>query len=164
MAWTTPRTWTTGEQVTKVIMDTHVRDNLLAVYPSGPAATTPSFSAGNFTASGSMTWTVASGDVNTFKYVVVGKTMTVWFQLDTTTVGGTPDTELRIAVPGSATVGGGNYHGTFIYSDNGGAYTAGRWAAQSGGTIIRLIKLPTANWTAATNTTQVFGSCTFEIV
>jgi hypothetical protein len=27
MAWTTPRTWTTGELVTKTIMDTHVRDN-----------------------------------------------------------------------------------------------------------------------------------------
>lgn len=28
MAWTTPRTWTDGEIVTKAIMDTHVRDNL----------------------------------------------------------------------------------------------------------------------------------------
>lgn len=28
MAWTTPRTWTTGETVTKTIMDTHVKDNL----------------------------------------------------------------------------------------------------------------------------------------
>ena len=28
MAWTTPRTWTDGELVTKAIMDTHVRDNL----------------------------------------------------------------------------------------------------------------------------------------
>lgn len=32
MAWTTPRTWTTGELVTKSIMDTHVRDNLNAVH------------------------------------------------------------------------------------------------------------------------------------
>lgn len=28
MSWTTPRTWTTGELVTKAILDTHVRDNL----------------------------------------------------------------------------------------------------------------------------------------
>lgn len=27
-SWTNPRTWTIGEKVTKVIMDTHVRDNL----------------------------------------------------------------------------------------------------------------------------------------
>lgn len=26
--WTTPRTWTIGEKVTKLILDTHVRDNL----------------------------------------------------------------------------------------------------------------------------------------
>lgn len=32
MAWTTPRTWTTTELVTKSIMDTHVRDNLNAVH------------------------------------------------------------------------------------------------------------------------------------
>lgn len=29
MAWTPPRNWTTGELVTKEIMDTHVRDNLI---------------------------------------------------------------------------------------------------------------------------------------
>lgn len=28
MAWTTPRTWTDGELVNKIIMDAHVRDNL----------------------------------------------------------------------------------------------------------------------------------------
>lgn len=31
-SWTTPRTWTTGELVTKSIMDTHVRDNLNALH------------------------------------------------------------------------------------------------------------------------------------
>lgn len=31
MAWTAPRTWTTGEVVTSTIMNTHVRDNFLAV-------------------------------------------------------------------------------------------------------------------------------------
>ncbi len=28
MAWTAPRTWTTGELVTAAVMNTHVRDNL----------------------------------------------------------------------------------------------------------------------------------------
>lgn len=32
MPWTTPRTWTTGELVTKAIMDTHIRDNQLFLY------------------------------------------------------------------------------------------------------------------------------------
>jgi len=31
MAWTAPRTWVTGEVVTAALMNTHVRDNLLAV-------------------------------------------------------------------------------------------------------------------------------------
>lgn len=33
MSWTAPRTWNTGELVTKTIMDTHVRDNFNAVLP-----------------------------------------------------------------------------------------------------------------------------------
>ena len=33
MAFTAPRTWTDGELVTKAIMDPHVRDNFLAMYP-----------------------------------------------------------------------------------------------------------------------------------
>ena len=35
MAWTTPRTWTTGEMVTAALMNTHVRDNLNVVLPGG---------------------------------------------------------------------------------------------------------------------------------
>lgn len=31
MAWTTPRTWVTSEVVTSAIMNTHVRDNLIAL-------------------------------------------------------------------------------------------------------------------------------------
>lgn len=34
MAWTTPRTWTTGEIVTAAYMNTHVRDNLLETAPA----------------------------------------------------------------------------------------------------------------------------------
>lgn len=31
MAWTAPRTWVTGETITTVIMNQHIRDNLLAL-------------------------------------------------------------------------------------------------------------------------------------
>ena len=34
MAWTTPRTWTTGEIVTAAYMNTHIRDNLLETAPA----------------------------------------------------------------------------------------------------------------------------------
>lgn len=33
MAWTTPRTWTVDELVTALMMNTHVRDNLNALWP-----------------------------------------------------------------------------------------------------------------------------------
>jgi hypothetical protein len=39
VAWTTPRTWTANELVTKAIMDTHVRDNLNALREGGLAVT-----------------------------------------------------------------------------------------------------------------------------
>ena len=34
MAWTAPRTWTTGELVTAALLNAHVRDNLLETYPA----------------------------------------------------------------------------------------------------------------------------------
>lgn len=34
MAWTTPRTWTTGEIVTAALLDTHLRDNLNVTAPA----------------------------------------------------------------------------------------------------------------------------------
>lgn len=38
MAWTAPRTWVTGEQVTAAIMNTHVRDNFLITAPAKATA------------------------------------------------------------------------------------------------------------------------------
>ena len=35
MAWTTPRTWTTGELVTAAIMNAHIRDNQEILNPAG---------------------------------------------------------------------------------------------------------------------------------
>ena len=34
MAWTTPRTYTTNEVISKAILDTHVRDNLNETAPA----------------------------------------------------------------------------------------------------------------------------------
>ena len=43
MAYTAARTWVTNETVTAAIMNTHVRDNLTAIVPSGEDATYGSF-------------------------------------------------------------------------------------------------------------------------
>ena len=34
MAWTNPRTWAVGENVTAALMNTHVRDNMLQTAPA----------------------------------------------------------------------------------------------------------------------------------
>ncbi len=61
---------------------------------------TPTFSAGNFTANGAMTYTVTQGvgDI-AYVYYINGRTMTLsWYIVGT--IGGTPNTQTRIAIPG----------------------------------------------------------------
>ncbi len=45
-AWTAPRDWSAGETVTELMMDTHVRDNLLHIAGSVGFTATPSTSVG----------------------------------------------------------------------------------------------------------------------
>jgi hypothetical protein len=119
--------------------------------------------AGNFTGSGAMTWTVEVGDQGDFHYSVVGKTMTMWFYLSTTTVGGTPDTVLYILIPGGF-IPAITTKALIEVLDNSSAKTGSAVAAigvnriavynaVSGGT----------NWTASTNATAVRGQITFAV-
>ena len=54
MAWTTPRTWVTGEVVTAGMMNTYVRDDFNVVYNSGPrmGGGQSAYALNTFTASG----------------------------------------------------------------------------------------------------------------
>lgn len=69
MAWTTPRTWTTGELVTASIMNTHVRDNFEYLYDRATSYAiiadhkTAGTGSGNYTANA---WTAR--DLNTEVY------------------------------------------------------------------------------------------------
>jgi len=117
--------------------------------------TNRSYSSGNYTASGSMTWTVDSGDVLLDRYVRVGPMTYFSFYVYASSVGGTPDTVLKIALPGS---GGYETYGLFWYSDNG---TAGIGLVRSNGTQMELSKLDGSNWTASTNNTAVRGLLTY---
>lgn len=128
---------------------------------------TPTFNAANFTAGGAQTWTVDAGDVIVYDYCVVEKLMTLVFSLNTTSVGGVPDVDLRIAIPGGF-VAVGSTLGTFIYSNNAGADTVGTLGTADGQAYITL-KLGIAllatkgTWAAAANTTYVYGRFTFEV-
>lgn len=125
------------------------------------AWTTPSFDAGNFTASGSMTWTVASGDVITYAYLIEGKKMTVAFDIQDSTIEGTPSNILKIAIPASKTATKSMLTLCRLYDNS--ASVVGFASVSASGTTINICRLDSANYTAGTNTNVVQGEIVFEI-
>jgi hypothetical protein len=119
------------------------------------------FSAGNFTASGAMTWTVDSGDVLAFGYAIHGDMMTVGFSLQNTTVGGTLGNILKVAIPASKTPKRYALNPILIV-DNGVATTGYAQAVPATGQL-SILRTAGGNYSAATNTTSVYGEITFPI-
>ena len=123
---------------------------------------TPAFVAGNFTASGSMTWGVDAGDVTTFAYHKIGTRMTVAFQIDNTDLGGTASNELLALIPGGFTAAK-SVSALCKITDAGGTPTAGFVYVAASGTTINFRKIDDANWTlTAGDNTSVVGQITFE--
>jgi hypothetical protein len=123
---------------------------------------TVTFAAGNFTGTGAQTWTLTSPDQADFKYTLVGKTMTVKFQLATTSVGGVAATGLQILIPGGFVAASVAYNAAALILDNG-VLTPGRLSVAAAGTKILVERSDTAVWTAAANTTYVYGQITIEV-
>lgn len=119
------------------------------------------FAAGLFTASGSMTWTVAAGDYVTNSYYLTGNILYWTGRVNSTTVGGTPAAALRWTLPNSwAFSAAANASAQCLYRDNGGTTTAGYMTNSDGDTFISIFRdLVATAWSAATDTTVVtFGS------
>lgn len=123
--------------------------------------TTPAYSAGNFSAGGSMTWTVDSSDIGAYKYAILGKLMVVIFKFYSTSVAGTPSLDLILKIPAAKTASGTNNSVIFI-SDNG-SFGTGMVEINPGETIIHFYKTAITNWTASTNNTSVLGQIVFDI-
>jgi len=121
--------------------------------------TAVSFSAGNFTGNGAMTWTVASGDVVTNTYIKIGRTLIWSVHLDTTTVGGTPNSSLRLTIPGGFTAAGAQSVKCSVTIDNNVVSQA---HATTSGTLVEIIRDDFANWTASTNLTYVYFTIIFQ--
>lgn len=111
------------------------------------------FTAGEWTASGSMTWTVQSGDVVARTYRVIGDTIFTNLQVTTTSVGGTPSTSLRVILPGAFTAQEVVQVPCHIY-DNG-TYTTGTAITAVGSLIINIQRTDGGNFTASTNNTSI---------
>jgi len=118
--------------------------------------------AAHFTAT-SGTWTVEAGDLWSFWYTIIGKSMIIAFDIVTSSVSATP-TDLRILIPGgyipnanTMTVGHALDQNIpypmYIFAGNGTTYLSMRtWAT----TAFR-------NWGASTNTTQCRGQIIIPI-
>lgn len=133
------------------------RDRTVAI----GAWTTPTFAAGNFTASAGA-WTVIAGNVTTYVYTLIGKQMTLAFDIVATnvTVGGV----LRLAIPASL-VAAKEMWTTYIAKDNGGAYVPAIARVLAAGTYVELFSTAAGGNFAATaaNNTEVHGQITFEV-
>jgi hypothetical protein len=160
--WTLPSADGTSGQV----LSTNGAGLLSWASPGTGAWTALPYNASDYTASGSMTWTVDSTDIN-IRYLVFGKTMILALRLAQTTVGGTVSNELRVAIPGGKTVkSGANIWSPFIVVDNThstGAMQNGLAVAASGSSYISLFKFGYTDWTLSTNNTDLAGQIIFEI-
>lgn len=126
---------------------------------------TPAYNAGDYTASGSMTWTVDSGDVFAFRYRLSGRMLTVNFAILSTSVGGTLSNGLKIKIPGGFSSAFFSLFAGGLLSDAGATDTGCPLSTEStpGGTNILISKFGAANMSAATNTTNVYGTFPFEV-
>lgn len=123
--------------------------------------TSVAFTAGDYTASGSMTWTVQSADMVTFEYMVIGHTMFVNIYLDSTTVGGTANNQLFIKIPGSFTAAK-KVQGMSLGFDNGVAVSTFTRVSASG-TTIEIGKSDVSNFALSTNNTFIRVIMAFEV-
>lgn len=124
------------------------------------------YSAGNFTANNSMTWTVQSGDQLSYRYALVGNTMMLQVSIASTTVAGTPDTELRIGIPGGLTgeSGSGSAQQGACHIRDNNTYGVGLWSVADEGTYVAFYKADFSSaWAAATDTTAIRCSMMFRV-
>lgn len=126
---------------------------------------TPTFNAGDFVGAGALTWTVQAGDVITYEWSLLNKTMTVRFFLQATSTGGVANGQLTMRVPGGATIAKSSVSTITTY-DNG-IERLGYISADANGTFFNLYTgtyWGATNWSATSaNNTAMSGQITFEI-
>jgi hypothetical protein len=124
------------------------------------AWTQVAYNAGDFSANGAMTFTVAAGDLADFAYTKNGRTMTVSIRIEGATIAGTPDSTLIIQIPGGFTATRTVFTSCLIR--NNAVYGHGHFLVAGGTTEMRVQIATLANWTAAVDDIVVNASITFE--
>jgi hypothetical protein len=117
----------------------------------------------NFTGSGSMTWDVGASDVQENHYSRVGNNVHYTVGLNTTTVGGTPSTDLRVAIPTGTTIARTTRNALAIVTNNG-SQAVGYVEAVAGNSFVSCkLNIGGTNWSASSNNTAVFFQIWFEV-
>lgn len=94
------KTFITAESAAKYLKRTNTRRVVLGLGEDPVTVKDLQFSDLQFSANGSMTWTVQAGDFIFMTYMQIGtKIAMLWFRLQGTTIGGTPNTDLTITLP-----------------------------------------------------------------
>jgi hypothetical protein len=116
-----------------------------------------SYSAANFTC-GTGTWTVDSGDVLRYAYLLNGKTMTLSVWLTTTTVSATT-ADLRVAIPGGKVAAGFSV----TAGVSGPAFEIGLMFTTAGAAYVSINRNNQVAYAPITNACTVAFTFTFEI-
>lgn len=136
------------------------------LYERGRAAlmgeyTAVTFAAGNFTASGGGTWTLTSGDQTVFRWRIIGKSLLVNYQFDTTSVNAATSF-LQVQIPGGFTAAQPTQQRVASCNDNGALADAVAAVGAAGGVILFFLASG-SNWANSANLTYVHGTLEFEV-
>lgn len=124
----------------------------------------PAFATSFWFAAPSMTWTVQRADVQTYAYTLIGNTLFIQFAMSNTSVGGTPNGELRMAIPGGFTAAKNTTASNQTINDTVATQT-GTSEVIAGNTYVSFyLGLAHSAWDASTNNSGVSGQMFFEIV
>lgn len=140
--------------------DTTDRWREALIDPGNPI--TVAHSAGDYTGSGSLTWTVEAGDLTAYTYRQLGRTLEVSITVSTSTLGGTTSAGARAALPGFTLETGTRF--SICYLFNNGANAVGYVAQLSSVTYMEFRRLDGANLTLETNVFYVGFSGLLPIV
>lgn len=118
---------------------------------------------GNFTASGSMIWTVASGDQIAYRYRQSGPELRLIVQLEQTTVSGTPATYLQITLPFTCAFTSSAFIMHPALARDNGTLENLQVMTTAASATLKLVRPGGSNWSAATDTTAIAINTMLEI-
>ena len=120
------------------------------------------YASGNFTGSGTITWTVDAGDQSSLSFEIINNCILIAAVILTTSISGV-GTDLRITLPNGYTCAF-QIVGIARVNDNGAGFVAGIvYATTAGNTTLNFETIAGTNWAAAVNTTGLQASLLFPI-